>query len=110
MAAAQFKPEMRMSLHDPAKDGAAPRSSEEHSLRFPSRRPGARAVLLGAVAAVALTGIVVNIDATLPVRAETSRVGTTGPTPATAPMSFANVVEKVKGAVVWVKVKFCTDG
>jgi serine protease Do len=75
------------------------------SLRFRRHRPGLRNVLLGAVAVVAVAGVVADVNVAFPARADvTTTTAAPGPT-VTAPGSFADVVERVKGAVVSVKVK-----
>jgi serine protease Do len=66
----------------------------------PGRRPTLRAALLGAAAVVALTGGLAN-GLSAPAFAATA----TEASPAVSPSSFADVVERVRGAVVSVKVK-----
>ncbi|VTZ22349.1 putative periplasmic serine endoprotease DegP-like [Methylocella tundrae] len=68
----------------------------------PRRPQGLRLALLGAVATVALTGALANsFISTQPAIAETSAQAA----PAASPVSFADVVDHVRDAVVSVKVK-----
>ncbi|ACB95853.1 Do family serine endopeptidase [Beijerinckia indica] len=84
-----------------ARNAATPRSQ---------RRPGMRAILLGATAAVALTGAFTH-SVLLPqaANAETPTlnvpVNAPNSSPVVGPVSFADVVDHVRGAVVSVKVK-----
>jgi serine protease Do len=93
-----------MSVSDPRKIGGQDDVSRAKHTSAPGRRPLVRTILLGAVAAVALTATVANIDLAYPGKAQAANVETQA-APAMAPMSFADVVERVKGAVVSVKVK-----
>ena len=78
--------------------------AESHSFRLRRPRPGARALLLGAVAAVALTGAFADVNVAFPQSAKALVSAPEASQPG-APQSFADVVERVKGAVVSVKVK-----
>ena len=81
----------------------SPRKSNEplSPFRAAPRRNRARVVLLGAVASLALIGAGVNVYALSP---ETPAQTQALPA-ASGPASFADVVDRVKGAVVSVKVK-----
>ena len=76
----------------------------EHPFRLhaPARR--GRALVLGSVAAAAMVGALANATVTLYPPAFAASA-TAQATPAIGPVSFADVVERVKGAVVSVKVK-----
>jgi serine protease Do len=70
----------------------------------PQRPQGLRVALLGAVAAAALTGALANsLVSPQPAIAETPPVATQ--VPAASPVSFADIVDHVRDAVVSVKVK-----
>jgi serine protease Do len=84
-------------LSRPEETGA-PRSARR-------RRRNLRAALLGAVATVALTGALANnFISPQPAVAQTSSSGSTQ-APGVSPVSFADVVDHVRDAVVSVKVK-----
>jgi len=71
----------------------------------PVRRPSLRATLLGAVAVLAIGGAAIENDGLRPgaaIAATTTATTTAAPA---GPASFADVVDRVKGAVVSVKVK-----
>ena len=70
-----------------------------------ARSKSLRAALLGAVALVAIGGVALE-SVPLASHAATSSAGA----PAIGPSSFADVVDRVKGAVVSVKVKIADDG
>jgi serine protease Do len=70
-------------------------------LSRPSGQKSFRAALLGAVAVAAVGGLAIE---TLPLASNTAIAAATS-TPSAGPASFADVVERVKGAVVSVKVK-----
>ena len=74
----------------------------------PGRRPGLRAALLGAVAAAALAGALSN-GLVSPHQAHAEAAAQSAPAltvaPAASPVSFADVVDHVRDAVVSVKVK-----
>jgi serine protease Do len=92
-----------MPASDPRQVNSQDDGSRVRSFWGQGRRPKVRTVLMGAVAAIAVTATIANIDLAMPAKAQ-APVTTTIPV-ATAPMSFADVVERVKGAVVSVKVK-----
>ncbi len=78
-----------------------PGSEQNDAPRSAQRRPHLRVMLLGAVATAALTGALVNgFVAPQQAVAETSAQA-----PAASPVSFADVVDHVRDAVVSVKVK-----
>ena len=75
----------------------------ETGFSAPRSRAGSRVVLLGAVAAAALGGAAFNASfMPTPVRAEAALNQSIAPA---GPASFAPLVDRVKGAVVSVRVK-----
>src|SRR5271166_1736575 len=86
------------SLPGPEQTGAPPTA--------PRRPQGLRVALLGAVAAAALTGALANsFVSPQPAIAETPAQPVTTLAPAASPVSFADIVDRVRDAVVSVKVK-----
>ena len=84
------------------------KSADTHPFnRAPSGRPS-RAALLGAVAAAALLGAVADASLVFPHPAQAAIAA--AQTATAGPASFADVVERVKGAVVSVKVKVTDTG
>jgi serine protease Do len=74
----------------------------------PVRRPSLRAALLGAVAVLAIGGAVVENNAFAP-GAAVAATTAIAPVAPSGPASFADVVDRVKGAVVSVKVKMTAE-
>ena len=66
---------------------------------FSFRRSRSRALLFGTVTAIALGGVVFNTTASMPVHAESAL------NQSVAAPSFAPLIDRVKGAVVSVRVK-----
>jgi serine protease Do len=77
-------------------------SFDTNGFSAPPSRVKSRVVLLGAVAAIALGGAAVNASLTAPVHAEAALNQSIQPA---GPASFADIVDKVRGAVVSVRVK-----
>jgi len=71
-------------------------------MAFSSPSRGARAILLGGVCALALTGALTSNGTFL---SQPAHAAAADQTQAASPISFANVVDRVRGAVVSVKVK-----
>lgn len=71
----------------------------------PGRRQNVRAALLGAVATIALTGGLVDAFVLPRPAFAATALADGAQAPAVAPVSFADVVDRVRGAVVSVKVK-----
>jgi serine protease Do len=74
-------------------------------LPAPGRRQNVRAALLGAVATLALTGGLINSFALPQPAIAATSTAEVAQAPAASPVSFADVVDRVRGAVVSVKVK-----
>ncbi|WP_424361786.1 Do family serine endopeptidase [Methylocystis parvus] len=72
----------------------------ERSAQMPQRRRASRLALMGAAAALAF-----GVGAGAPVRPAFAEAPSVSVGPAAGPASFADVVERVKGAVVAIKVK-----
>src|SRR5271166_3046761 len=86
------------SLPGPEQTGAPPTA--------PRRPQGLRVALLGAVAAAALTGALANsFVSPQPAIAETPAQPVATQAPSASPVSFADIVDHVRDAVVSVKVK-----
>ncbi|MCA0202074.1 MAG: serine peptidase, partial [Proteobacteria bacterium] len=79
----------------------------EHHNKTTRRNPGAarRTLLLGTVAALALTGAVAQDVFFNGHGANAATASAATALPAAGPQSFADVVERVKGSVVSIKVK-----
>ncbi len=96
----------------------SPQDSRPEDRQAP-RKPGGfkmRAALLGTVAILALGGAYAgNVELphttfTAPARAETATTPPTAQAPLQAPAGFADIVDRVKGAVVSIKVKMTETG